>query len=997
MKMNFHKIVALLLVAIIGITLLSACGNEKTVNLADIYSLNMTEKEIESGKTFGLLVLDSSNGKRPFTTEWDSDNEDVATILNRMVTANNAGTATITVTLTVTVNGEDKVLKLPCVVTVTKTDIDVESISFLLKTVTAKIGKPTHLDINIIPFDATNQNLIWSSSDMTIATVIDGNVTGLLPGVTTIKASTADGKFYDECEVTIAEPVDRVDKIALDKKTLTVTEGETGVLAVTTTAKKIDDIEQDINDIAVTWESSDTSIATVNSDGTVFGIKSGKVKITVTANDEITPKTATCDVTVKAVSSSSSNSSGSSSSGSDSNSNNSSSGSNSSGSNSSGSSSSGSSSSGSSSTVRATSAAFDKNSLTLYVGDTTTYKLNVTVLPSNTTQQGTWSSDAPSVASVDQDGNITVGTIGSKAFDTAMITYTVGSVKANAVVVVKRTDSSGSVTPPTTTNPPETIEPPIYEFDVDLYDITLEKSLMNVVWSGAANPDSNKINVIFTPSDASDKEIVWSSSDNDKCYINSATGEFKCYQPGRYTITATNPKTGLSASCTIVCAGESRTYRFSEDSLQIYKYGYEYTTAFIQLSLDTNLTAAELSSATIKWISSNTSIMVVESLNSDKTKAVVKGRGLGVATITAEITLNGTTFTPAPGYGTTLVSVTDGQSVTNRTTSISLNKTSLNLNIGQSERLTHTFSLGSNDIALWSSSNTDVAVVSNNGTITATGDGSATIYCKSAGGYPNDATCHVTVGNSSSVSDIIDLAINETYNIPLIGGMTAILTSGSAAVDFNTTSGAIRGKAVGTAVIAVSYNGSLFRTYYINVTAQTATDTASASMAVDTQIAAYTLVSSKLASVTSVSSTSDLVTINGLGIATKSTPGTATITIVGPNRETPAKITTITLTLTITAAPTYTLTHTSISSSVSGSQTLTYTLSPSTTITGAIATSSNNDYSISATSSGNIITVIITKKATVTTPTSLSVPITLTVAHNGTTIINSSYTATMLP
>lgn len=55
----------------------------------------------------------------------------------------------------------------------------------------------------------------------------------------------------------------------------------------------------DSTDKSVTWVSSDASVATVTSSGSVKAIKAGTTKITVTTTDG--GKVANCDITVTAV------------------------------------------------------------------------------------------------------------------------------------------------------------------------------------------------------------------------------------------------------------------------------------------------------------------------------------------------------------------------------------------------------------------------------------------------------------------------------------------------------------------------------------------------------------------------------------------------------------------------------------------------------------------------------------------------------------------------
>lgn len=56
----------------------------------------------------------------------------------------------------------------------------------------------------VAPANASNRNVIWSSSNVTVATVnSNGIITGVAPGNATITATTADGLFTDTCAVTV--------------------------------------------------------------------------------------------------------------------------------------------------------------------------------------------------------------------------------------------------------------------------------------------------------------------------------------------------------------------------------------------------------------------------------------------------------------------------------------------------------------------------------------------------------------------------------------------------------------------------------------------------------------------------------------------------------------------------------------------------------------------------------------------------------------------------
>lgn len=59
------------------------------------------------------------------------------------------------------------------------------------------------LKATLVPENATNKALTWSSSAEAVATVEDGVVTAVAMGTTTITVATEDGGFTDSCTVTV--------------------------------------------------------------------------------------------------------------------------------------------------------------------------------------------------------------------------------------------------------------------------------------------------------------------------------------------------------------------------------------------------------------------------------------------------------------------------------------------------------------------------------------------------------------------------------------------------------------------------------------------------------------------------------------------------------------------------------------------------------------------------------------------------------------------------
>lgn len=75
---------------------------------------------------------------------------------------------------------------------------------------TAVSGKPTDfwtLTATVIPEDATDKTVTWSTTNQNIATVVNGKVTAVADGSATIKAKTKNG-LTASCKVTVATPTE---------------------------------------------------------------------------------------------------------------------------------------------------------------------------------------------------------------------------------------------------------------------------------------------------------------------------------------------------------------------------------------------------------------------------------------------------------------------------------------------------------------------------------------------------------------------------------------------------------------------------------------------------------------------------------------------------------------------------------------------------------------------------------------------------------------------
>ena len=198
-----------------------------------------------------------------------------------------ASTGTYTYTCTMPANNLDvRAVFTPVLatgVTLNKTSVTLTS-----------AGETAALTATVVPSNALDGSVTWTSSNASVATVNStGVVTAVANGTTTITATTNDGtNISTSCTVTV-NIIIRVlaTGVTLNQSAITLTTaGETATLTATVAPA-------DVTDGSVTWTSSNTSVATVNSEGVVTAVANGTATITATTNDG-TDIAASCAITV---------------------------------------------------------------------------------------------------------------------------------------------------------------------------------------------------------------------------------------------------------------------------------------------------------------------------------------------------------------------------------------------------------------------------------------------------------------------------------------------------------------------------------------------------------------------------------------------------------------------------------------------------------------------------------------------------------------------------
>ena len=627
-----------------GSNLSASCEVTVEPTPAESIALDKTEVTLKATETTTLTVTILPETTTIKDVVWSSSDESVATVENGVVTAHKVGTAIITATTT---DGSN--LSASCSVEVVATPA--ESIALDKTEVTLKATETTTLTVTILPETTTIKDVVWSSSDESVATVENGVVTAHKVGTATITATTTDGSNLSaSCEVTV-EPT-LAESIALDKTEVTLKATETTTLTVTI-------LPETATNKDVEWKSSDESVATVEN-GVVTAHQVGTATITVSTTDG-TNLSASCSVEVVA--------------------------------------------------TPAESIALDRTEVTLKANETTT--LTATILPETTTIKDVeWKSSDESVATVEN------GVVIAHQVGTATITATTtdgSNLSASCEVNVEPT-------------PAESIA-------LDKTEVTLKAT------------ETTTLKVTILPETTTIKDVEWKSSDESVATVEN--GVVTAHKVGTATITATTTDgSNLSASCEVTVEPTPA------ESIALDK-----TEVTLKATETTTLTATILPETTtikdVEWKSSDESVATVEN-------GVVIAHQVGTATITATTT-----------DGRNLSASCEVTVVATPAESIALDKTEVTLKATETTTLTVTILPETTTIkdVVWSSNDESVATVEN-GVVTAHKVGLATITATTTDGTNLSASCEVTVEPTLAEEILL-----EPYEIVAIVGDTIELTA----------------------------------------------------------------------------------------------------------------------------------------------------------------------------------------------------------------------------
>lgn len=689
-----------ILLLISALCLFSAC-QEELIGVSSV-AVDKERQDLSIGASFVLKAIISPSNADNQKIIWTVENSSVVDYVD-----NQDGSATIkglkVGTSKVTARTDDGGFMSSCNVTV---GVGVEKIELDKSELSLKKGESASLNATIFPENASDKSLKWGSSDVSVATVdAYGNVKAEGNGEATVFVSSSDGGFTAYCNVKVGTSVTG---ISLDPREFTL---ET--IGSSFTIKPVISPE-DASDLGVVWESADTKVVSVASDGTVTAIGPGTTTVTATTNDG--SFTSNCVVSVKSP---------------------------------------------------AQHVSLDKTSLKLLEGESG--KLTATVYPLNSTQKTlTWVSDHPDVASVDNEGNVTARKAGTatvtvkvaekvtavckvtvisrvtgismsettvelKPGETRQLTATVLPQNASNAEVTWYSDKEniatvsqsglvtavapGEATVHVVTSDGGKMASCLVKVGTPVKGVTLSMSSASLY----VGDPSLDISATLYPSDATEKSLEWVSTDPAVASVvpgAALRAVIKPLKPGEATITATTKDGGFTASCEVTVKRHVSGVSLNKGSLTLYVGETE--------SLAATVAPEDASDKTVAWSSDNSA---VASVSNGKVTANKPGTAV-IKVVTNDLSKEAA------------CTVT----VKRHAESVELSQKEIKLYLGENRSLTATVlpSDASDKNVTWSSSNPNVATVSTAGNVVSKSVGTTVITVKTADGG-HQASCHVTV------------------------------------------------------------------------------------------------------------------------------------------------------------------------------------------------------------------------------------------------------------
>ena len=611
--------------------------------------------------------------------------------------------------------------------------------------------------------EGVDRAVTWTSSDPSVATVDEnGLVKYVKPGYCTIVCKTTDGAYIATCNFIISIPVEQIkldytDEIMSIGSTLRIT---AEVLPVTATNR------------TVVWESSNTNVCIVDSNGLVEAVGTGSCTILCKSLDG--NYTAMCNIYVK---------------------------------------------------QPVTQVILNTTDITVRQGQV--FWLNATCLPENADNKIiSWESRDESVCTVESDGKVTAVGAGRTSIiatnvDTGLTAYCVVTVTQPVTGISLNSDYQELWV-----GAKYAIIPVVEPYDAENKNVTYlssdpsvatvdENGVVTALKGGSCiievTTEVNKLTAACTivvkeyvssitlsetdkfmnvgstgtlvasvgTDTATNKNIVWSSSNYDICYVDG-NGNLSANSVGNAVITATAADgSGVSASCIVKVVDPVIGITVEPDTVRLLVGDSAKVTAVITPD-----------SATVKdvsWTSSNEAIATVD--ESGEIFALSTGKCKITATSQDGNEVKGVCWV----YVTPVVNIS----------SLRINSKEIYMLSGRARQLSVIVRpVNNTDSYEWYSTDTGIVQVDQNGVITTVGPGTADVFVISNNSSV-EASC--TVHSLAMSTSRVRLEQYDRFNLDVIGTEDAVTwRSSNPRVCTVSSSGEVIGRRAGTATVTAT-------------------------------------------------------------------------------------------------------------------------------------------------------------------------------------------------
>lgn len=669
-------------IIVMVILVLTGCGNKSNKKVEKIALFASDEIEVNEN---AVIDIEGEYGK----IKWSSSDESIATVEDGIVTGLSNGEVTITAETSSGVKESIDIKVNGAPATLIKLNVEKLTLNPKETSVLFAVSEPSGANVG---------KIVWESSDSEVVEVSnEGVVTAKKAGVVTISA-TNENSLSASCEILVVEKEILSEKVTLNNKTISLNVGDA-------TDLNVEISPADTTNKNVVWESSDTSVVIVNEKGHLEAVHEGVAKVTVkTSNNKID----ICEVKVNK--------------------------------------------------IDVNKVKLNESNAVIYLGDKIT--LSASIEPFNASYKYvSWESSDSEVVSVDASGNITANGVGTASIiarasngvsDTcyvkvlkkeiniidveeislnkSSITLNVGTSERLVVDIkpqdasnknviwyslnedIARVTSSGrvvgfkegttSVIAKTSNGVSASCEVTVKKLElknVDVSSIEFNKKDISLIVG-----ESETIVKNISPSNAVDKMLVWSSSDNDVVSVN-ASGKITAKKAGKAVITA-KAINGVSASIEVFVKNKAEYVKINEIRLNYKDLSLDLGDSKVLIA---TISPFNATNKKLKWSSSDSSVIDV-----DGGKVTAKKVGSAIITVMSEDGISDTCSITVVNNNVSELTISGSKSV------VSGSKTKLNVSSNPSD---------ASKSVTWKSSNPKIAVVSTDGVVTGKKNGSVTI------------------------------------------------------------------------------------------------------------------------------------------------------------------------------------------------------------------------------------------------------------------------------